>query len=288
MTTNQGDETNVKAEDVALYNLTRASADTAALWSKSQWTIDDTASFDHMHYDAANSLIHCALELELKPYQRILDIGSGFNATGRFLADRFWVRVTGIELQKSIHEMAETITKRNVEPRVTDGVKSVNDNILLLTPITLQQATGGEEPLFDHVVSFLCILHLPASERGLLFAQAARFLKPGGRMYLEDFYDKSTHGMSAAVAKTLKETNQCPFLPTRAGYVSDVVSAGFEQISFEDVSEYWADVTAKKATEYKSKEGVDKDLLNFSEAVADLFKGGEVGGVRLTACKKMQ
>lgn len=278
-----GDEIDVTK--MALYKLGRAQATLTALSSKPTWSLEDTASFDHMHYDSFASLTHCALQLNLEPYSRILDIGSGFNATGRFLASRYDAIVTGVELQPEIHKLAETITSRNENPHVVHGVRSVNADILSLTPQLLGH-DEEEKPPFDHVVSFLCILHLPASARRPLFQKVAQLLGVGGKLYVEDFYARHPGALTDEDLTKLRETNQCSFLPTREEFVSDVSKAGFEQVTFEDVSEHWLGIVQKRARDYAQADEKDEDLLKFYRTVAELFEVGNVRGVRLTATRR--
>ena len=88
---------------MALYDLERADSVIKSSQHKPEWTAPaDTASFDCMHYDGNAALDHCARMLGLDqepPHQCILDIGSGFSGTDRYLASNYKAAVTGIELQ---------------------------------------------------------------------------------------------------------------------------------------------------------------------------------------------
>lgn len=142
--------------NMALYNLSRIQSTLAFLSAKPTWSASDTAPFDHMHYDGSTALDLCASKLALQPNQHILDIGSGFSATGRYLATTHGVQVTGIELQKEIHDIAETIIGRNEDPRIAEAVRSVHADFLALGPEVV--APGNER--FDHAVSMLCVCHI--------------------------------------------------------------------------------------------------------------------------------
>ena len=287
------DEANCNIPNMALYNLSRAYAVLDSLSNKAKWTNADTSSFDCMHYDGDAALDHCASKLGLRANEHVLDIGSGFSATGRFLATNYGAHVTGVELQQANHELAQRITKRNIDPRVVEGVRSVNADFLTLTPESLASGNDGESSSaqFDHIVSLLCIDHIPEAARAALFRQAAIFLKPGGKMYLEDFYDKSCQEDSTS-RLTKREVHQlqailaCPYLPSASNFIADVTAAGFVNVEFEDVSEKWTQIVGARSEKYKASQKPNAALEEFYATVAELFAAGTVGGVRLTALRK--
>ena len=286
-------EINPSISNMALYNLSRAHSVLDSLSNKPKWTNADTSSFDCMHYDSDAALDHCASKLGLRANERVLDIGSGFSATGRFLASNYGAHVTGIELQPENHELAQCITMRNIDPRVVERVRSVNADFLTLTPESL--VIGSDEEAssaqFDHIVSLLCISHIPKSARATLFRQAARFLKPGGKMYIEDFYDKScgngsTSHLTGREVHQLQTIMACPYLPPASDYIADVKNAGFGSVDFEDVSEKWMQLVCARSERYKASEKPNAALQEFYATVAELFEAGNLGGVRLTAVRK--
>ena len=270
------------ASRMALYDLKIARSTLTSISHKPTWTIADTASFDCMHYDGDVALELCAHKLGLQPGQRVLDIGSGFSATGRFLASRYQVRVTGIELQPEIHELAKTITSRNAEGRVIRNVRSVNADFLTLTE---DEVYGQDERIpFDHTLSILCIMHLPQSARRPFFRQAHKYLKVGGRIYIEDYYQRKP--LTDDERTKLRNLVACTFLPTESEYSATVVEAGFDAIEFADVTEHWRDILLTRAKKYKAKENKSPDLEKFYDTVAELYVAGNLGGVRLTASKR--
>ena len=283
-----------KISSIALYNLSRAHSFLARLSQKPQWTNADTSPFDCLHYDGDTVLEHCASKLDLQPDQHVLDIGSGFGGTGRFLASKYGAYVTGIELQRENHELAQRITSRNVDPRVVESVRSVNADFLHLTPESLAVAGSDGETShmrYDHVISLLCIMHIPESARSALFRQAAQFLKSRGTLYIEDFYDKSCQSdtgsqLTEREVRQLQEFMACSYLPSASRYISDVAAAGFDSVEFEDVSGMWTPWVRARAEKYRDSEDADAGLQMFYDTVAEVFEGGNVGGVRLTAVRR--
>lgn len=257
-------------ERMALYNLERAQHTLDNLQHKDVWAPEDTASFDCMHYLGDSAIAHCANTLELQPHEVVLDIGSGFNATGRYLNRHHGVTVRGVELQESIHAMGEAITARNGQ---SAHVHSINANFL-----TAPQAVIASNSV-DHVVSFLCILHIP--DRAALFDRVAKTLKPGGRVYIEDFYAR--HPLSPDDASALRDIVSCPYLPSRDTYVAQLANAGLTAIAFEDVSPAWQTFVGERAAAYHTRCDRDTSLDTFYSTVARLFASGRVGGARLSA-----
>ena len=266
--------------NMALYSHNQAHSVLEGLSHLPSWTNADTASFDCMHYLGDSALDHCTSKLDLKPSQHLLDIGSGYSATGRYLATKYHVKVTGIELQRENHELAQTINARNVDQRVVEDVRSVNADFLALRPETVGEGGAG----FDHVISFLCIMHIPQALRQPLFLQAALFLKPTGKLYIEEFYLRAAPTEDEKAK--LNDVIACPYVPTAAELIGDAEAAGFVDVDFEDVTDLWVEFVVARAKIYKSKKERNKDLEMFYDTVAEVFVGGNLGGVRLTAVKR--
>jgi len=254
--------------DAALYDLGRVRRSLDALAGKPKWDPRDTAHFDCMHYLGDAALETAGQALGMQYGQTVVDIGSGFSATGRYLHKQYGVDVTGVELQAEIHQLAEIITQRN---GFTGGVRSVNADFTKLTV---------ESPV-DYIVSFLCILHIP--DRNILFQKAASILKPGGKVYIEDYFARMT--LTKDTSDQLREIVCCPYLPTRDQYICDLTNAGFRDIRFEEVSEEWAEFVHERAVNNQKKETSEAPLTLFYDTIDALFAGQELGGVRITATK---
>lgn len=272
------DQDSTKTIDMALYSLHRAHATLSSLRQKPKWSICDTASFDCMHYDGDTALDHLATKLNLQLDQRILDVGSGFSATGRVLCSKYDVLVTGVELQREVHELAEVITGRNEDAKVRKGVSSVCADFLTVN----KEELGGQD--FDHVVSLLCILHLPQESRRTFFNQAAQYLKPGSKIYIEDFYQQGN--LSDLERNQLRNIVACSYLPTKDAYIADVEAAGLVDVEFDNVSKHWTALLVARAKQYKTRRERDAGLEMFYDTMAELFQGGNIGGVRLVATKR--
>ncbi|OAA32935.1 methyl transferase-like protein [Moelleriella libera RCEF 2490] len=265
------DDASFDVQRMALYNLERAQRTIDALADKELWVPEDTASVDCMHYLGDEAIAHCAETLRIRPGDSVLDIGSGFNATGRYLNRHYGAEVTGVELQTSIHAMGETITRRNGQ---SAQVRGVNANFIMAPQTVI--AAGSVE----HIVSFLCILHIP--QRHDLFLRAAQTLKPNGRLYIEDFYARRDP-LPEQDAAALRDVVSCPYLPSQETYQQDLEKAGFVDIQFEDVSDAWASFVSSRAGAYRASADPEPSLDTFYTTINDLFSRGNLGGVRISA-----
>lgn len=263
--TNWQDEASIG--DMALYDLGRVRRTLDALSDKPKLEPSDTADFDCMHYLGDVALEKACQTLGLQHGQTVVDIGSGFSATGRYMHRQYGVDVTGVELQPEIHQLAEIITERN---GLAGGVRSVNADFAKLTHTPV-----------DYIVSFLCILHIP--ERDILFQKAASTLKPGGKIYIEDYFARTT--LSKDTSDKLRDIVFCTYLPSRDQYISDLTNAGFRDIQFEEVSEEWAKFVHERTLSNRQKGTSKASLTLFYDTVDALFAGRQLGGVRITATK---
>lgn len=221
-----------------------------------------------MHYLGDTALDRAYRELGMQQGQTVVDIGSGFSATGRYLHKHYGVDVTGVELQPEIHQLAEIITERN---GLTKGVRSVNTDFAEFTV---------DAPV-DYIVSFLCILHIP--DRDTVFQKAFSILKPGGKIYIEDYFAPTALNKDASTQ--LRDILYCPYLPSREQYIGNLTDARFQDVEFEEISDVWAKFVRDRASSNRVKGTSEAPLTLFYDTVDALFASGQVGGVRITATK---
>jgi SAM-dependent methyltransferase len=186
--------------------------------------------------------------------------------------------VTALELQADLDALAASLTARC---GLSDRVRHVCGDVL----------TGAPEPAgYDGVLSILCVLHIP--DRASLLAECFAALRPGGRVYLEDFSKLAEP--TPAEWDALRVKVQCPYLPTPDEYVAQLEAAGFVGVHLEDVSESWTAFTGERLAAYRAArernvrvhgESVVDGLDDFYATVAGLYAEGVLGGALVSATR---
>jgi sarcosine/dimethylglycine N-methyltransferase len=74
-------------------------------------TAEALAPFDQFHGRAAQATQELAALLKPQPGERLLDIGSGIGGPARWMAARFGVHVTGVDLTPEFCDAAETLNR---------------------------------------------------------------------------------------------------------------------------------------------------------------------------------
>jgi cyclopropane fatty-acyl-phospholipid synthase-like methyltransferase len=238
----------------------------------------DLSHFDHYHYHGAAAVQAAADGLHLSSSHRVAEVGSGIGGPARHIAGTCGCRVTALELQEDLHDLACDLTARcSLSERIEHRRANVLDEPL-------------EEAAYDAVVSWLAIFHIPSHER--LWRHVSRALKSGGRLFIEDLC--SFAPFNAEEERLLSEKLYAQSLPTPEAYRDELTNAGFEIQEMTDMSTNWRDFTAARLETYRaSRRGqvaihgpdlVDA-LEDFYATVAQLFAGGNLGGLRIVAQK---
>lgn len=163
---------------------------------------------------------HLAALANLQSGSAMLDIGCGFGGTSIYLAQKYKVRATGI-----------TISPVQVEMARKAAAAAQSDARFLL-----MDAEALDFPLpFDLLWSVESISHY--HDRGSFFANAVRFLKPGGNFALTDWFKKP--GLSLAETRRFIEPIERGMfieLETMDDYESHLVASGLEIVHRQDLS----------------------------------------------------
>lgn len=236
------------------------------------------AKLDQLHYHGTDAVDLAIQDAGITSYSHVLDIGAGYGGPARWVAHRTGAMVNAVELQSDLNQFAQSLTNRS---DLTERVAHTRGDIL-------KTHLGSEA--YDAAISFLALYHIP--QRAALFPKVANALKPGGRLYVEDLYllGKPTESEQS----DLDGMMQANTLPTRDAYVGELTSAGFTDVRFSDMTEDWATFTASRLAAhqqnrdaYEAIHGAQtfEALEHFYEVIAGLLSGGNLGGVRLSACK---
>ena len=238
----------------------------------------DLASFDQYHYLGTEAVDDAISSLKISSKMKIIDIGSGIGGPARYLAEKTGCHVTALELQPDLDRIACSLTERC---GLSGSVRHLCGDILDLPE------KGGD---FDAGVSWLSFLHIP--DRAALLKKCYEILKPGGKLFIEDFCKRGE--LDQEETKILSEDTYCSYLPTAEEYKGQLIENGFTQVELVDKTDLWnsfvkerLDKFIKSRDRYAEVHGIEvaEDLEDFYKKMSRLFTGGNVGGLRIIAAK---
>lgn len=251
-------------------------------------TVDDLISLGHLdqyHYYGVDACNHAAAVLGLDKTSKVLDIGSGIGGPARYLSLTTGCDVTGVEMQEALVTAAQDLTSR---VGLAERVRFVVGDFVSAQDAGHAYLTKGS---FDHFMSQLVFLHIPG--RASLLKSCFESLKPGGTFLIEDFAligkqfteEEDTQLKSVVSAVTVTSSDQ---------YIADLESAGFVDVQAVDMSVGWTKWGRARYEEYVANrettvamhgEALFNERSAFYKVIADLFSGGNLGGVCLTGRK---
>jgi SAM-dependent methyltransferase len=135
-------------------------------------TPDDLAAVDEFHGGQRAATVRLAELLDLGGSERVLDVGCGLGGPSRFLAWRYGVRVSGIDLTAEFVRVAQMLTRRTG----LAGQVDYRQGDALDLPF--------EDASFDVVWSQNAAMNI--ADRDRLYRGMRRVLKPGGRLALQE------------------------------------------------------------------------------------------------------
>lgn len=235
-------------------------------------------AFDQFHYHGTDAVESAVRRLGLDSTSHVLEIGSGIGGPARYLAHEAGCRVTALELQPSLHQIAARLTDRC---GLSDRVTHVCGDAL-----TYPLPQGA----FDAVVSWLAIHHIP--ERPRLLSRCADALRAGGHIYIEDLYRRAPFAASdlSDVARTIFGVT----LTSADEYVRELQAAGFIDAGATDMTSDWAAFCDARVAAWRGArdrqvrvhgEATYVRLERFFSTVARLFQSGSLGGLCLIGKK---
>ncbi len=122
---------------------------------------------EDIHTAQRQKLEHICRKLQLKPGERLLDIGCGWGGLAIYAAQHYGVDVTGITLsEKQVALAQECIAQAGLSDRCRVLLQDYRE-------------VPTDQP-FDKLVSVGMFEHVGAAKLPLYFAQAWKLLKPGG------------------------------------------------------------------------------------------------------------
>ena len=243
-------------------------------------TYRDLLPFDQNHYNGIVEVDQAVLDLKLRSNSTVINIGSGLGGPARYLAGEYRCNVLAIELQDDLNYTASELAERC---HLTDKITHICGDFV-------QVSRHLPSNHFDGICSWNTILHI--IDRSSFFSRCFDILKPGGRMMAADFFARRP--LTKKERKILTDEVWCRYLPSEDCYKRDLEKAGFTIFEWSDCTQLWREYTRNRVERFTNEKeqtisviGADtfERLLVFYSAVADLFEGGNLGGIRFVVEK---
>ncbi|XP_017460771.1 PREDICTED: phosphomethylethanolamine N-methyltransferase-like [Rhagoletis zephyria] len=203
--------------------------------------------------------------LELKPGQRVLDIGSGLGGHDFYMAAEYGVYIDAVDLSKNMMDIAMAYHAQ--KPAIKDRI-----NFRLCDVMT----TDFPEAYYDVVYSRDALLHI--KDKPALFAKFFKWLKPGGRVVFTD-YIRGDGQLSEEFLEYMRQRDYTLF--TRQQYLDCFKGAGFERIVVDEIKDKFV---ASLQRELKQlRDGRADFLSKFSQKDYDDLEQGWLAKIKRAA-----
>lgn len=236
----------------------------------------DLTAFDQYHYLGTDTVDEAARRLGLKAASHVLDVGAGIGGPARHLAATTGCRVTAVELQPELNATAAALTARC---GLAERVRHLEGDFL---------AHAVDAWRCDGAVSWLVFLHI--ADRVALLKHVRRALKPGSKVFIEDFHKRAE--LTPAEWRDIRQQVYCQALPSLDEWQGHFRDAGFVDVEITDMTETWKPFVTARMSGFRADEArhvavhgrmVFDALDEFYTTMDRLFGGGNLGGIRVVA-----
>lgn len=183
---------------------------------------EDLSPVDEFHTGGRLETAHVLAKIRLDRKDHVLDIGSGLGGTARYLASNVGCRVTGIDLTPEYVELATFLSART----------GLADRTEFRTASAL--AMPFADATFDAAVTFHVAMNI--KDRGRLYREIARVLKPGAPLAIYDVMKGPGKGLEFPVPWAEAGTNSHLVSPEEMRGLLE--AAGFDVTETEDRSPF--------------------------------------------------
>ena len=181
-------------------------------------TIEDLGPVDEFHIGGRPATKRLVEQLALATDDQVLDVGCGLGGAARFVASQFGTHVSGIDLAQEYVETGNALC----------------DWVRLADRISLREGSALNMPFEDETFDGGYMLHVGMNieDKGKLFEEIARVLKPGARFGVYDIMRQEQGDLTFPVPWAADaKTNQ---LGTASQYKQALRDAGFRVLAEED------------------------------------------------------
>jgi ubiquinone/menaquinone biosynthesis C-methylase UbiE len=220
----------------------------------------DLYPYDQVHIGMAEATRELAAMAGFGPGQWVLDVGSGLGGTARLLAAEYGCRVAGIDLTAAYHEAAQRLTAE----------------VGLAGAVEFHQGDATALPFPDEAFHGALLQHCTMNirDKGRLFAECARVLRPGGTLALHEWVKLGEAPMLLPVRWA--DTPDINFIASRAEINRLLAAAGFAAAGVRDVSEasrQWLEARAPGAESARGRVLFANMARNLGEGRAACIMG---------------
>ena len=237
---------------------------------------EDLWQWDQDHYGGLQAVEALARRAAIRPGMLVLDVCAGLGGPARFLAHRFGVRVTGVDLT---HSRCAAGARLTALVRLGPLVRHLRADA---------QVLPFRSGAFDAAVSQEGLLHVP--DKGAVLAECARVLKPAARLAFSDWIARPR--LADNERRRLFDWMAAVGLQSIEGYRRLLTRAGFAGVEAEDLSAEWIGILRGRLRMYRSMR--PHTVARFGQARYDeydqlyaffvaLVEAGKLGGARFSA-----
>lgn len=217
---------------------------------------------EQIHSGAERTTDELAKALGLAPGQHVLDVCSALGAPARHIAKKYGVKVTGLDMTKT---MLEKAVQRTREAGLDNVINYVEGNAMDMPfkANTFDVVWGQEAWCY-------------VTNKDQLATEAHRVLKPGGKLGFTDWV--ITGKVEDDLLAKLYESMAFPYMETFKGWQDVLKKVGFKLLDAQDQTEDYARCfdEYKPIVEDKLKPMIIKnfgqDLYGFAEGLVNLWR----------------
>ena len=202
-------------EPSILNGLEKAGADLDTL------TAEDLAPVDHFHIGGLDATLDLLRLAELEPGSEVLDVGGGLGGPARVLATRVEAKVTVLDATMDYCRIGERLT----------SLVGLNDRVVF------RHGDGCDMPYGEETFDVVWMQHanMNIEDKGALFREMHRVLRPGGRVALHEVMGGPAEPVLFPVPWAGRE--KISFLRSQEEMRDLVAATGFKEMIWNDVTD---------------------------------------------------